>query len=337
MPLAAIRDGLRVLPEIAAAFDVRLGIGNSLVDAVRIALADRRSLLVLDNIEQIIEAGSDIARLLDVCPRLRILATGRSPFRIYGEHRVPVLPLPVPTTSSEEALDTARSNEAVGLFTQRARAARPDFQLDETNAAILLDICRRLDGLPVAIELPAARIRILSPNALLAQLSQRLKLLTGGSVNQPERLQTMRAAIAWSYDLLSPDKQRLFRSLAVFSGGFTLEAAVAVAVTRDGVPAGEVEMLDALTSLADRRLIHVDQRSASTVRFTMLETIGEYAWECVEHAAEGRTLAFATRSTSPPWRSMEMRCCGAESIVQFLPCSMKTGRTFAPRCPGWRK
>ena len=231
VPLAAVSDAALILPAIAQLLDVLGGPGRSLQESLVMALQSRHLLLVLDNLEHLVgaTATADIAALLQGCPGLTILATSRSLLRIHDERRFSTPPLAVPMTANALPLDALGDYGAIALFVARAQAINRDFALDATNASILVEICRRLDGLPLAIELAAAWVRVLSPAALLERLEPRLPLLRGGGDDLPARLRTMRDAIAWSYDLLSPEERALFRRLAVFSGGFTLEAAEAVA------------------------------------------------------------------------------------------------------------
>jgi excisionase family DNA binding protein len=226
--LAAIDRADLVLPAIAHALGVRESPDRPLAAALAAALRERRLLLVLDNFEHVREAAIDLATLLAHCPRLTMLATSREPLRLGGEYRFPISPLALPGTGDEQAPQRLSTFAAIALFVERARQVRPDFSLDAGNAAAVAAICRRIDGLPLAIELAAAWLRILTPAALLTRLESRLPLLTGGAPDQPARLQTMRDAIVWSHDLLSEDERRLMRRLAVFAGGFTLEAAEAV-------------------------------------------------------------------------------------------------------------
>ncbi len=216
-----------VLPAIASAIGVRETDHRPLATLLPMALGDGRLLFVLDNFEQLIADAPAISALLAATSRVTILVTSRIPLRVGGEQEYLVPPLPLPDPSSQSVPRLAVT-PAVALFVQRAKTVRPAFALDESNAAAVSEVCRRLDGLPLAIELAAARSKVLSAPALLARLSPGLDVLTGGPNDQPARLQTMRAAISWSYDLLTPLEQSLFRRLAVFTAGFTLDAAEAV-------------------------------------------------------------------------------------------------------------
>ena len=229
--LASLADPDLVLPTIGQALGVREGVG-SLMQRLGALLGKRNQLLVLDNVEHMTEAAPRLIELLAGCPRLTILATSRVVLRLSGEQVYPVMPLALPDSTHPLDLDDLGHHEAIALFVQRAQAADPAFALTSQNASTVAEIVRRLDGLPLAIELAAARMRFLSPSLLLARLSDRLGLLTGGARDLPARQRTMRDAIAWSHDLLSPGEQALFRRLAVFAGGFSLEAAEHVVGSR---------------------------------------------------------------------------------------------------------
>jgi predicted ATPase/DNA-binding CsgD family transcriptional regulator len=292
--LAAIADPALVPPTVARALESTESGDRSPLQRLTSVLRSARALLVLDNFEQVIEAAPFVAELLAGCPYLTMLVTSRSSLHISGEHEFPVDPLPVPDPNRLPPLAELAGYGAVDLFTQRARAVRPDFAIQETNAAAVAEICARLDGLPLAIELAAARSKVLSPQAVLARLEHRLSLLTGGSRDYPERLRAMREAIAWSYDLLAPHEQALFRRLAVFAGGCTLEAAEVVAGT--GLPSPQAT-LDSLTSLVDSSLLIQRQQADGEPRFSMLETIREYGLELLAVTGE----AEETRRRFADW------------------------------------
>jgi predicted ATPase/DNA-binding CsgD family transcriptional regulator len=238
------------------------------------ALRERRSLIVLDNFEQVRAAAPQLSTLLATCPDLKLLVTSRVTLRIQSEHEFPVPPMVVPPAGDGESAHALVQLDAVQLFAQRAHAVRHDFQLSAANLPVVAEICRRLDGLPLAIELAATRVRLLTPQALLERLSDRLGLLTGGPHDLPDRQQTLRATIAWSYNLLEPAEQRLFQRLAVFAGGWSLEAAEALVV-----PTGDLDTFDGLAALVDHHLVQSVEQPNGTVRFSMLETIREYALE----------------------------------------------------------
>jgi predicted ATPase/DNA-binding NarL/FixJ family response regulator len=228
VPLEAVQEPNRVLQEIARVLELQDPDGPSLPQRLGRSLRDREVLLLLDNMEQVIAAAPAVTELAIACPRLKTLITSRELLRVRGEHEFAVAPLPVPDLSECSSPDTLVGNASVALFVRQARTVRSDFALTEENARAVAEICGRLDGLPLAIELAASRVNVLNPDRMLARLDRRLPLLVHGARDLPERQQTLRAAIAWSYDLLAPDEQALFRRLSVFAGGFTLEAAEAV-------------------------------------------------------------------------------------------------------------
>jgi predicted ATPase/class 3 adenylate cyclase len=272
--LSAITDAGLVPAAIAAALTVREEPGRALLDSLADRLRDSHVLLVLDNLEQVIDAASIVGRLLDAAPRLTALATSRVPLHISGEQEYQVQPLALPDPDAPLDLRTLARNEAVALFMQRAAAVRPGTQLTAENAPSITQIALRLEGLPLAIELAASRAKILAPDAILARLGTRLGLLTTGASDLPERQRTLRSTIEWSHDLLAPEERRLFARLATFRGGWTLEAAEAVCAT--GL---RIEVLDGLTTLVDHSLVRSDERAERDTRFTMLETIQEFAAE----------------------------------------------------------
>ena len=226
--LAALANPALVLPTIAAAMGVREAVGQADHHGLHTYLRAKRMLLVLDNFEQVVAAAVEVATLLAACSQLTVLVTSRVPLHIRGEHEYPVTPLAVPTLRQVPLLAEVQASPAVQLFVERAQAVTPTFSLVQANAATIAAICRRLDGLPLALELAAVRIKLLSPTALLARLDRVLPLLIGGPQDLPVRQQTLRQTVAWSYDLLSAADQQLFRRLAVFTGGWTLEAARAI-------------------------------------------------------------------------------------------------------------
>jgi non-specific serine/threonine protein kinase len=289
--LAALRDPSLVLPEIAQSLGLVASSGASSRSGLVKYLADRDVLLVLDNFEQVTPAAAELAALLAYCPRLKLLVTSRETLRIAGEHDYPIHPLSLPKRSATiEELETA---EAAQLFVQRARAANPEFSLDSDSASAIAQICIRLDGLPLAIELAAARVKILTPQAILNRLVDRLTLLSRNGRDVPERLRSMRDAVAWSYDLL-PDAERLvFRRLSVFAGGCTFETAAAVFGRLDtNQPMSASELFDAIASLVDKSLlVRVDEPAGET-RFRMLETARAFALE--QSTSHGETEAMLT-------------------------------------------
>ena len=294
VPLAPIASAGRVASAIAEAIGVRESPGEPVAESLRAFLRSRCLLLVLDNFEHVVDAAPLVASLIAGAPGLQVLATSRTPLRIAGEHELPVEPLGVPARDSGIRLDKALAAEAVQLFVDRARAVRPDFALTEHNAGVVVAICRRLDGLPLAIELAAARMRLLSPEAILSRLDSRLTLLTGGGRDRPERQQTLRAAIAWSHDLLDASEQALFRRLAVFAGGWTLEAAESVV---NAVAGPDLSVIDCLGALQDNSLIRLADGDGATPapdpRFAMLQTIQEFAQEQLVASGESDALHAA--------------------------------------------
>jgi predicted ATPase/DNA-binding CsgD family transcriptional regulator len=283
--LGPVADAALVLPTVARALGLPEQPGAPPSEALRRRLGRRRALLVLDNLEHLLPAAPALAELLDACPRLAVLATSREPLHLSGEREFPVAPLPVPAARPVPGAADLASNEAVALFAERARSVRPDFALTDGNAAAVAEVCRRLDGLPLAIELAAARLRALSPGALLVHLERRLPLLAGGPRDAPARHRTLRDALAWSYALLSAGEQALLAPLGVFAGGLTPAAAAAVA----GEPADrerEDAVLDGLLALADKSLVRPDAARDGGARFALLETVREFALERLQEAGE---------------------------------------------------
>jgi predicted ATPase/class 3 adenylate cyclase len=269
--LSAVTDPAVVPSKIATALGVRLdplrAPGETLADHLR----EREALLVLDNLEQVIGSAEDVGRLLDDSPGLRVLATSRVPLRLSGEHEYRVEPLPLPDPASSGALERLGRCESVMLFVDRAAAVRRGFRLTEENAAAIAGIVDRVDGLPLAIELAASRVRALGPRDLLDRLDQRLPVLAGGAHDLPARQRTLRDAIAWSHDLLGAAEQRLFARLSVFSGGFTLGSAEAVCG-----PGLELEVMEGIEALVEHSLLQREERGGR-VRYRMLETVREFA------------------------------------------------------------
>ncbi|MFL5798033.1 MAG: ATP-binding protein [Actinomycetota bacterium] len=280
--LAPIADPGLVPSTIAVALGVREQPGRPITESLVHALRDNERLLVLDNFEQVLGAAPLVAELLAASPRLKALVTSRAALHLSGEQEFPVPPLRMPEAADQRPAEALVEFEAVALFAQRAAAVAPDFAVTDGNAAAVAEICARLDGLPLAIELAASRIKLLSPQAMLERLQHRLALLTGGPRDHPARQRTLREAIAWSYDLLEPAEQQLFSRLATFVGGWTIEAAEAVAD-----PQGElgVDLLDALGSLVDKSLIR-NEDDQGELRFGMLETIREFGTDVLEETGE---------------------------------------------------
>jgi len=283
--LAPVADAALVVPTIAATLGLRESAGQSLRAALEAHLRDCHLMLVLDNFEHVRDAAAEVAALSANAPRLVVVVTSRAPLRVRGEQEYPVSPLELPDLREVPQLSEISSNPAVALFVERARAVAPDFDLSRTNASAVAAIARRLDGLPLAIELAAARVRLLTPTTLLARLDPVLPLLSHGARDLPERQRTMHSAIQWSYELLSPPQQAVFRRLAVFRGGWTLEGAESVA-TGDGVLRDDV--LDLLSDLNEQSLIAVEPGGSTRVR--MLEPIRQFALELLETTVEAESV-----------------------------------------------
>jgi predicted ATPase/class 3 adenylate cyclase len=291
--LAPINDPMLVMPTIARALGIRDGVGQSITARLAEVLLGKRVLLLLDNFEQIVGAASQVADLLTFCPQLKLLVTSREVLRVRAEHEFAVPPLALPDLAHLPGLAALAYVPSVALFLQRAQAARPEFQLTSTNARAVAEICVRLDGLPLAIELAAARMKLLTPQVLLARLSRRLAILTSGARDVPTRQQTLRNTIEWSYQLLSFEEQRLFRWLSVFVSGCTLQAAEAVCNTSDDQSG---QLLDGIASLIDKSLLQrVEQTGEENeeLRVQMLETISEYGLEVLTANGEGEVARQA--------------------------------------------
>ncbi len=283
IPLGPLRDPSRVVPMIAEALKAPPpGAGESPLEAVAAELnaTAAPTLVILDNFEQVITAAVDLSELLEASPHVSFLITSREVLHLYGEYDVPVVPLRLPRPEDDPSSEELAASPAVALFVDRARAANPEFRLTEENEDAVLEICRRLDGLPLALELAAARVRTLPPQALVARLGQRLQFLKSGARDLPDRQMTMRRAIDWSYGLLNPDEQTMLRRLATFAGSFSLEGVEAV---YDPFGKLDLDVVDAVASLVDKSLLQKTAEDLEEARFSMLETIREYA---VERLAE---------------------------------------------------
>jgi len=279
IPLAPISDPELVPSTIARTIGVREGGGLPPLDNLKSFLKDKQMLLILDNFEQVMDAASAINEMLLAAPNLKLVITSRIPLRIRGEQEYPVQPLEVPRAQME--VDDLLQTECVQLFVTLAQAANPRFEVNDQNAAAVGEICRRLDGLPLAIEIAAARSRMLSPQAMLKRLDESLKLLTGGPRDLPARQQTLRGAIDWSYDLLAAPDQTLFARLGIFVGGFTLEAAEAVCNSNN-----ELDVISGVETLLDNSLVKTASSPDEEPRFELLQTIREYALEKLSHTGE---------------------------------------------------
>jgi len=281
--LASVISTDLVIPSIARALSVEEGTDRSILDSLKGYLHDRQLLLVLDNFEHVLATAAQVADLLSKCPGLKALVTSREALHLRGERQLPVPPLALPDRSRAQKVVEFTRYEAIRLFIERAQAAMPDFTVSDRNAHAVAEICHRLDGLPLAIELAAARVNVFSPQALLARLEHRLDVLTRGPRDLPVRQQTLRRAIAWSYDLLTPDEQLLFRRLAVFGGGCTVTAIEAV--LRSGGPDASLDVVDGIASLVDKSLLRQEERTGER-RFKMLETVREYALDRLNATGE---------------------------------------------------
>jgi non-specific serine/threonine protein kinase len=284
--LGAIRDPRLVISEIAAVFDVHEG-GVPLLDGVKHAIAGKSLLLILDNFEQVLDAAPLVGEILSAAPKVKALVTSRSPLRIGGEREYAVPPLTTPPLDLPLTAEAFGGYASVALFVERATAVKSDFVLTPDNAHTIAEICVQLDGLPLAIELAAARVKVLPPKAMLARVENRLKLLSGGSRDLPERQQTMRAAISWGYNLLDDSDQNLFATLSVFRGGFSLEHAERLVGESTGGRKSAIDsVLDGISSLIDKAFVRRDAASSDEEpRFGMLETIREYGLECLTEQA----------------------------------------------------
>jgi predicted ATPase len=295
--LAAVADGAGLLPALAQALGVRAAPGFPLHGRLVEALRGRELLLLLDNFEHLLPGAPPVAELLAACPGLTVLVTSRAALRLSGEREFPVPPLALPDPRRPPGAEDLTRFEATRLFVERAQAVRPAFRPAAADAAAVAAICARLDGLPLALELAAARIKLLPPRALLAQLEggpagAALRLLTGGLRDAPARQRTLRATIAWSHDLLAPDERRLFRRLAVFARGCTLGAADAVcAGAGPGPPPGG--LVEGLASLVEKSLLSAEHEIAGEARFLMLETVREFGLEQLAAAGEEAAVRAA--------------------------------------------
>src|SRR6266567_7883140 len=256
-----------------------------MVEQLQSFLQEKLLLLVLDNFEQVVSAACILSELLARCSHLKLLVTSRAVLHLAAEHEFAVPPLSLPDLNHLPDLVTLSQYEAVALFIARAQALKSDFQVSNASAPAVAEICTRLDGLPLAIELAAARIKLLPPPALLARLGQRLAVLTGGVHDAPARHQTLRKTIDWSYQLLDADEERLFRRLSVFAGGCTFEAIETVYAALD-TQTLTVAVIDGVASLIDKSLLPQIEQEATEPRVVMLETIREYGQEALEASGE---------------------------------------------------
>ncbi len=285
--LAPVRDTAHVASAIALAAGVKEAAATPLADVLVAGLRGRKVLLVLDNFEQLLESASLVGRLISDAAPLKVLVTSQAPLRLREELEYPLAPLDLPDETDASPADEATKCGAVALFVERARATGSGFTLTEENVETVVEICRRLDGLPLAIELAASRVRVLSPAALLSRLEDALKLLVGGARDLPERQRTMRGAIVWSYDLLEPDERRLFERLSVFAGGCTLETAESVGSIDWEF---DSEVLDTVESLVEKSLLIRRVAANGEPRFRMLEVVRAFALERLRERGELDTV-----------------------------------------------
>ena len=322
--LAPVTDSQLVPSTIAQALGIHESGERSIRETLSIALRNRRLLLLLDNFEQVIEAAPLVADLLASVLELYVLVTSREALRIRGEEEIVIQPLGLPTEFEASDLDRLASTPAVALFVETGAKAKPGFVLAPDNSATIVEICRRLDGLPLAIELAAARVKHFPPVTLLAHLERRLPVLTGGPRDLPARQQTLRDTIAWSYDLLSSDEQTLFRRLGVFAGGASLSAIEVIAPSAGEL---EIELLSGLASLLDKSLLKESIGHDGTPRFSMLELIREFAADklvqageadVLQHALAGWVLGFVQSWSGDDYHAFLPRLANLKSIDDDL-------------------
>ncbi len=290
--LAPVTDTALVVPAVAQTLGILESASQSLLERLKEQLQQRRVLLLLDNFEQVVSAAVQMADLLTSCPKLKLLVTSREVLRVRAEHEFVVPPLALPDRTSLTEQTEFSHYAAVNLFHQRVKAVKSDFQITPANARAIAEICMQLDGLPLAIELAAARMKLLSPQALLARLSQRLQILTSGVRDSPMRQQSLRNTIAWSYNLLKAEDQQLFRRLSIFIGGCTLEAIEAIHTTLETEP-GVVQVVDGVASLIDKSLLQRTEQEENESRLSILETIREYGLECLRESGEEESIQRA--------------------------------------------
>jgi predicted ATPase/tRNA A-37 threonylcarbamoyl transferase component Bud32 len=286
VPLSPLSDPGLIGPVIVKTLGIPETGGQSPIEILKKFLqnSSRRPILfLLDNFEHLIQAAPTVAELLVMNANLKIMVTSRAALHVYGEHEFPVPPLALPSSRSTSSVEQLSQCPAVELFVQRAVAAKPDFEVTPENAPAIVEICTRLDGLPLAIELAAARVKVLSPASMLTRIESRLQLLTGGARDLPERQQTLRAAMDWSHDLLNAEEQKLFRRLSAFVGGCDLEGVEAVCNIKGDL---DLDLLDGMASMVDKSLVQQVEQADGESRFGMLETIREYALEKLKAAGE---------------------------------------------------
>lgn len=285
--LVPIHDPALVLPTIARELGLPDSSDQPVLAQLQVFLQSAPHLILLDNFEQVVAAASYLASLLSTCPHLKLLVTSRALLRLRGEYEFPVPPLDTPFPHQPVPVGELAGYGAVALFCRRAQASKPDFQLTSQNAATITRICARLDGLPLAIELAAARLKLLSPQAILQRLENSLQLLTGGPQDMPAHQQSLRATLDWSYHLLTPAEQQVFRQLGVFVGGCTLDAAAFL------IQLPVASTFDLISSLLDKNLIRQETQADGEPRLFLLETVREYALEQLAHNGEDAAARLA--------------------------------------------
>jgi predicted ATPase/class 3 adenylate cyclase len=311
VPMAETTDPDLAISKIAQVLEVREGNGLHLIDTLKDYLDDKTLLLILDNFEQLVGAASMTTDLLLAAPKLKLLISSRIVLRTRGEHEFPVMPLDIPNPTNLPTLEQLRQNESVQLFIQRAQAANPNFVLTKENASAVVAICQGLEGLPLAIELAAARIKVLPPQAMLAKLSNRLSFLTGGGRDLPARQQTLRNTLDWSYGLLNDQEKTLVARLGIFSGSFSLEAAETICN-----PDGALDVLGGVEVLINNSLLRQEEDPDGLNRFRMLGTVREYALEELKKQAELATLtrAHALYYVTKIVNEVEFKLFSSESV-----------------------
>jgi predicted ATPase len=333
--LAPVTNPELVVPTIAHTVGVPDLARSSPLVRLQEALRQSRMLLVLDNIEHLLTAAPDVTKLLMACPGVRILATGRAPLHLCGERQIVVPPLALPDPRIRLCAEQVAVYDAVRLFVARAQDVAAGFALTAETAPAIVAVCHRLDGLPLALELAATRCKVLPPAALLARLERRLPLLTGGARDLPARQQSLRDALAWSYELLTPAAQALFRRLAIFSGGCTLEAAAAVSF--DGGPREDalLDVLESVTQLVDKSLVHQTAlarcpHALEEPRYMMLETVREYASEQLVASGEAEVIArrhAAYHHAQAEEAASALKGRGGKTVLQFAVASRQVHDT----------
>ncbi len=290
VPLAEVRDPQMVLPVVARALGIKAEPGTSVAEMLKAVLKQKLLLLVLDNFEQLMPAASYLVDLLTACPMLKLMVTSREVLHLCGEQPFPVGPLEFPDLAHPAPADLLRHCPSVSLFLQRAEAVAPGIAASPATIRAVAQICARLEGLPLAIELAAARVKLLPPQALITRLERKLEVLTGGGADMAERHKSLRATFIWSHDLLTAEEQSLFRRLAIFAGGCTLEAAHGVCNASGDLTS---PFLDLISSLVDKNMLQTDRREAQPSRIYMLDTVREYALECLLGSGELQSLRKA--------------------------------------------